>query len=119
MMGTPTVRCHNQSDAIVLVALGVEEVRDILEGDLDAEWVCGLQASVQCLVASGDIDVSQTWLVSGTVQVSAPVEAEVEASSEEEARQVFEDLVNDDLEDVVAWDGAQVEDICIDQAGLA
>ena len=81
--------------AVVLVALDVEQVSTILEGERHAGWICELQETIQGMVDAGTISVAREYVVTGSVTVTHDFEVTVEVDREEQVLETARDLLED------------------------
>ena len=98
-------------DNAVLVKLDLYQVRDILEGERHADWICDLQSTVQTLVRDGLISIKQTYACEATQTVTRQVSGHVEAESREEAMDKFLDAVHDDPKHYTDSEEAETDDM--------
>ena len=87
-------------DAVVLVALDVEQVSTILSGERHAGWICELQETIQGMVDAGTISVAREYMVTGSVTVTHDFEVTVEVDSEEQVAEAARDLLEDAMLEV-------------------
>ena len=84
---------------VVLVALNAQQVRTILDGRRSADWICDLQSIMQTMVEDGTLHVQSHWNCTGAVTMTVDVSGyDIEATTEEDAVEIFTDLVADDWE---------------------
>jgi hypothetical protein len=98
-------------DNAVTVKLNLDQVRDILEGERHADWICDLQATVDRLVRDGLISLKQTYACEATQTVTRHVSGHVEATSRDEAIDKFLDAVHDDPKHYTDSEEAETDDM--------
>lgn len=99
---------------VVLVALTAEEAGNIIDNDRHASWICSLTDRLNDLVDDGVFSVEREWECSGTASVGVTVSGTVTASTADDARSQFSDLVRDDIDSYTQWSDADVDDVSID-----
>ncbi len=82
-------------DAVVLVALDVEQVSTILSGERHAGWICELQETIQGMVDAGTISVAREYVVTGSVTVTHDFAVTVEVESEDQVPEAARDLLEE------------------------
>ena len=103
---------------VVLIALTKEQVKTILSSRRSADWICSLQETMQSMVEDGDLDILSAWDCTGAVTMTVNVSGYgIEATTEDQAVEIFRDLVADDWE---SYAGStldfDVEDVEAEQA---
>ena len=103
---------------VVLIALTKEQVKVILEGRRSADWICSLQETMQSMVEDGDLDILTSWNCTGAVTMTVDVSGyDIEATTEDQAMEIFTDLVADDWENYAqGTTDFNVEDVDAEQA---
>ena len=92
-------RVDGREENVVLVALNAQQAQTILAGRRSADWICDLQSVMQGMVDDGDLSIQSHWNVTGSVRLTVDVSGyDIEATTEEDAVDIFTDLVSDDWE---------------------
>ena len=98
-------------DNAVIVKLNLDQVRDILEGERHADWICDLQSTVQTLVDDGLISISRIWTCEATQTITRQVSGTVEATSRDEAIDEFLDRVHTNPHLYIDSEEAETDDM--------
>ena len=103
---------------VVLIALTADQAQTILEGRRSADWSCSLQDTMQAMGEDGELDIVTRWNCTGAVTMTIDVsDYGIEANTEEQAMEIFAELVADDWE---AYAGSttdfNVEDVDVARA---
>ena len=98
-------------DNAVIVKLDIDQVRDILQGERHADWICDLQSTVQTLVDDGLISIKRIWTCEATQTITRQVSGAVEATSRDEAIDEFLDRVHDDPRHFTDSEEAETDDM--------
>lgn len=92
-------RLDGREENVVLVALNAQQAQTILAGRRSADWICDLQSIMQGMVDDGDLSIQSQWNCTGAVTMTVDVSGyDIEAVDEDQAREIFRDLVADDWE---------------------
>jgi hypothetical protein len=87
------------SRGTVIVKLDEDQVRDLLEGNRQASWICDLQSTLQDMVDAGQISVLRTFDCEGVITVEVEVsEQNLEAKDADDAMNIFMENVQGDWE---------------------
>ena len=97
-----------QMEDSVIIVLTPEQAQDIVDGQRSGDWICSLSTTLSDEAESWSPTPPKTWRVYGSVSMSGSTSMNVEAISEEEAIEKFdeamEDLDVDDVEDLEIQD---------------
>jgi len=102
------------SGTVVLVALTSLQAGDLVNEKRSADWICNLTSRLESLVASGALEIEQSWDVSGVACCGVPVSGTVIASNADDARDKFSDEVKDSVSSFTSWYDVEVDNVDID-----
>lgn len=98
-------------DNAVIVKLDIDQVRDILDGERHADWICDLQSTVQALVDDGLVYIERTYACEATQTITRQVSGTVEAKSRDEAVEEFLDRVRANPHLYIDYEEAETDDM--------
>ena len=101
------------SGSVVLVALTALQAGDLVNEKRSADWICDLTSRLESLVASGALEIEQSWDVSGVACCGVPVSGIVIASNADDARDKFSDEVKNSVSSFTSWYDVEVDEVDI------
>jgi len=96
---------------VVEVGLDTDQVSDVLDSERYADWHCSLRNRLQELVDAGRISIKREYECTVSVTLTFVISDTVSAESEDDARDVFGEHVEENWQDLVDLDSVDIPEV--------